>query len=401
MGDEQPNYLDWEDEIPVDAALVPIDGASLAALDRIAALEQVVEQIEDYDWFSTVAVEAYAGTMGDIARKAKAELELINRIARARLETIRHAGSLLAQMERGKAGRPDNTGQRVRNLSEYQQALEEAKLHERQARRWQAIASIPDVRFNDFIHAKLKDGEIELTSGAVYKYAMALRREERETPAEIPAQHIELPSEVTYTRVPHYLIRQQMKLGEEAFRVAMVVVDKTIGYGKQEDIISVSQFQYETGLSYRKARQGIKEAVEAGAIIQQDYEAETHIYSLPAYPVADTQKKITKETKKTKQTRAEQGALFEAVLKGSFNIDYKPGMSLPDGHVNAICRELRKLDPPPSGEEMAAYYAWWQGENPDLNPIQSADKLPLSVAEYRQHKDDAPKYDPYLKRKKV
>ena len=215
-------------------------------------------------------------------------------------------------MSKSKGGRPKNTGHDVRSLSEYRHAIQEAELNERQARRWQVIANIPEIQYNDFIATKLENGEIELTSGAVYKYGLALKRESEQggqgnATNDPPCQSIEIPPDITYTRVPHYLIRQQHKLNEEAFRVALAVADRTAGYNKKEDIISLSQFQRLTGLSYRKARKGIKEAVEAGAIIQQEYDAESHIYSLPAYPAADTQKKIIKE-KKTKEIPANAGA---------------------------------------------------------------------------------------------
>jgi hypothetical protein len=79
--------------------------------------------------------------------------------------------------------------------------------------------------------------------------------------------------------------------------------------------------------------------------------------------------------------------LFEAVLLGSFNVTYTPGSKLPTttaGRVNKICGTLRQMDTPPTGEEMARYYADYRSENPDLATIRGADNLVLSVTAWRQ-----------------
>lgn len=105
---------------------------------------------------------------------------------------------------------------------------------------------------------------------------------------------------------------------------------------------------------------------------------------------------------KTQSNGRKKDELFEAVLSGSFGVTYQSGMSLPkqtSGHINAICRELRQLDPPPTGQEMTDYYTWWRGQNPDLSPIRSASTLPLSVMEYRQARGNH--QEPERKYKKV
>lgn len=79
--------------------------------------------------------------------------------------------------------------------------------------------------------------------------------------------------------------------------------------------------------------------------------------------------------------------LFEAVLKGSWNVTYHPGMNLPKdtaGRVNKICKALREIEPPATGPEMVAYYGWWKVENPTLSAMRSHTDLPLSVLAFRE-----------------
>ena len=80
--DQLPEWL-TEDapEIEVDAPLATIPQQSLAVLDRIAALERAVDEIEDLN--GLVLLHDYSEALQHLADKAKNELSLLNRIAAA------------------------------------------------------------------------------------------------------------------------------------------------------------------------------------------------------------------------------------------------------------------------------------------------------------------------------
>lgn len=72
---------------------------------------------------------------------------------------------------------------------------------------------------------------------------------------------------IAFTRVPNALIDHAMReLGNAAFRVLVVVARKTIGWAKQRDQISLSQFEELTGLARQHVIRGIAEARERGFI---------------------------------------------------------------------------------------------------------------------------------------
>lgn len=85
------------------------------------------------------------------------------------------------------------------------------------------------------------------------------------------------PEAIAFTRIPNALIDRAMReLGNAAFRVTLVVARKTIGWNKQRDQISLSQFEALTGLARQHVIRGIAEAREHGFILhyksgQQSY----------------------------------------------------------------------------------------------------------------------------------
>lgn len=75
------------------------------------------------------------------------------------------------------------------------------------------------------------------------------------------------PEAIAFTRIPNTLIDRAMReLGNAAFRVVLVVARKTIGWAKQRDQISLSQFEALTGLARQHVIRGIAEARERGFI---------------------------------------------------------------------------------------------------------------------------------------
>jgi len=124
-------------------------------------------------------VRDLAQAASDYARAAKLGLEAQNDAAEIKLRAERKAGELLAELERGEAGRPKNTRQSVGNLSEYQEAIVASELNERTAQRWQEAANIvEDDEFEEYI-VETKEAGKELTSAGIGRVAQAKKRELR------------------------------------------------------------------------------------------------------------------------------------------------------------------------------------------------------------------------------
>ena len=136
---------------------------ALAEARSIDEVKQVRDKAE--------ALRLYVKQQGD-------GLEMQNDIAEIKLRAERRAGELLAEFERGKTGPklPD----RLSDNSEYRQALEDAELNERTARRWQTEAALPEETFEQHV-AETKASQKELTSAGVYRLAQRHKQaQERE-----------------------------------------------------------------------------------------------------------------------------------------------------------------------------------------------------------------------------
>lgn len=74
-----------------------------------------------------------------------------------------------------------------------------------------------------------------------------------------------------YTQVPNELLDIYMRdMGEAELRVVLVAVRKTLGYHKQHDAISLTQFEKYTGMSRRSVINGIEQAVKRGLLKEVD-----------------------------------------------------------------------------------------------------------------------------------
>ena len=85
------------------------------------------------------------------ARAAKLGLEAQNHATEIKLRAERKAGELLGELERKPGERVDRLPDSVSVGSEYRQAIESAEVEERQARRWQEVAKIPEPIFEEHI----------------------------------------------------------------------------------------------------------------------------------------------------------------------------------------------------------------------------------------------------------
>ena len=61
-----------------------------------------------------------------------------------------------------------------------------------------------------------------------------------------------------YTQVPNEMFDLMSTMGHAEFKVIMVAVRQTIGYHRQRDAISYTQFEAMTGLSPKVSRTGLK-----------------------------------------------------------------------------------------------------------------------------------------------
>lgn len=78
-----------------------------------------------------------------VAKAVGETTEQVNELQMTRIEAICQAGEMLAELERGKPGRPTKKGREARALfSDYQRAREEGQISERLAQFWQKVAAI-------------------------------------------------------------------------------------------------------------------------------------------------------------------------------------------------------------------------------------------------------------------
>lgn len=117
-----------------------------------------------------------------------------------------------------------------------------------------------------------------------------------------------------YTQTPNLLLDQHIKdMGEAELKVVLIAVRKTIGWHKERDMISLSQFQEATGMSRQGVINGINDAVKRG-VLSKVRQGNSFSYSLVVNEVdqkvvneVDTQKKVLKKhTADTKMSAEDQ-----------------------------------------------------------------------------------------------
>jgi phage replication O-like protein O len=72
-----------------------------------------------------------------------------------------------------------------------------------------------------------------------------------------------------HVRIAHPIVLAlaRVKMPPESIRCFLIILDKTYGYGKKKDLISVSQFEKFTGLDRRHVCRGIRWLAEANMIL--------------------------------------------------------------------------------------------------------------------------------------
>jgi hypothetical protein len=132
---------------------------TLAVYDKmVLAIDQCykVDEVKDIR-DKALALEEYARQACNIEAERKA--------AEIRIRAERKAGKLLAEIERGKAGRPKSVENNSvsgspnfpdgKDETPYQEAKREAHISDYQAKRWQQLAAIPHGDFEGRLHDPL------------------------------------------------------------------------------------------------------------------------------------------------------------------------------------------------------------------------------------------------------
>lgn len=111
------------------------------------------------------------------AKQAGETLEVQNNVAEIKIRAERRAGELLKDMEKHVGGRPTKTGSNVLPVFEEPLTLAEVGISKTQSARWQRMADIPELEFEEHI-ARTKAANEELTSASVRRFAKELDKQE-------------------------------------------------------------------------------------------------------------------------------------------------------------------------------------------------------------------------------
>jgi len=211
-----------------------------------------------------------------------------------------------------------------------------------------------------------------------------------------------------FTQVPNYIIDGMATMYGSTFAVVMLVVRQTVGWQKEWDKISTTQFQQKTGLSRQGVLNAIADAVARGWIEQrhvgqqaweykltgnagQPVEKEKSATSQLSRPVnsvdqstqltstsqlsrpepvnsVDPQKKERKRKKDISsapptdegKTLTEQQQWFDALCKVC-RLDYNVISEKERGKVAQTIRILRKADY--TLDHLRQFYRWWYSED--------------------------------------
>lgn len=108
-------------------------------------------------------------------RQQGAGLEMQNACAEIKVRAERRAGELLGEVERSNGGRPENNS--LHHATSFQQVLKENDLSPWSAHRFQSIASIPELVFEQTIAETRATDDKELTTTQLLKLSKDLKRQ--------------------------------------------------------------------------------------------------------------------------------------------------------------------------------------------------------------------------------
>lgn len=141
------------------------------ALAKLSTATQALAEAKNLDEVKHIRDLALAAQV--YARAAHLGLEAQNHAAEIKLRAERKAGEMLAQLERDKhpgPGRGKTNGNAAVGFAEYRQVLVDTGTPERDARRWQQIATLPEPVFEQHI-AETVSARRELTAAGALQLA--------------------------------------------------------------------------------------------------------------------------------------------------------------------------------------------------------------------------------------
>jgi phage N-6-adenine-methyltransferase len=144
-------------------------------LAPIEAARQARWSIEDAKTVAEVAAGlAKLDALAVLAKRVGMQHEDQNEIGAAKLEGKRRGGQLLEVLERSDGGRPSENSSNVGQVSEWQQAIEQANLSRQEAWRWEQIAKIQPEVFDSYL-AETVGSEDDVTTFGLLRYSDAAR----------------------------------------------------------------------------------------------------------------------------------------------------------------------------------------------------------------------------------
>lgn len=160
-----------------DVALLRAGLVEDGPLARLATARALLAEARTVDEVKAIRDKAEAARV--YAREARLGLEAQNFAAEVKLRAERRAGEVLADVERQRGERTDRTSAQPgpRSATTYQETLRAAEIAPTTAKRWQAVARLPEPLFEQHI-AAVKDAGRELTTGDVVRLATARRTPE-------------------------------------------------------------------------------------------------------------------------------------------------------------------------------------------------------------------------------
>ena len=158
------------------------NSTSLVSLEHFERARHAIELAATIDEVKEIRDQAEALRL--YARQSRQGLVMQNRCAEIKLRAERRGGEMLAVMPKSEGGDPSVAAASVAGASPYRQALVDNDLAERSAERWQAVASVPEARFEEYV--KAPKGEELTTAGLLRQAHVSHNSGENEwyTPAE-------------------------------------------------------------------------------------------------------------------------------------------------------------------------------------------------------------------------
>lgn len=152
---------------------------ALLAADRLAVLQSAYVQLSRSESLEEIkGFRDTAEAVRQLARSARAGLEVQNLAAELKLRSERRAGEILRSMSlRG--------GDRKTDARYSRTTLEQLGIDQNQSTRWQKLAAVPDEEFQRVVTAAQK-GKIELTSASLLRLAASRRRTRQCCPGGSP-----------------------------------------------------------------------------------------------------------------------------------------------------------------------------------------------------------------------